>query len=56
MCRIRRKKTSKTELKSLRDLSIKEEGDGSGSLLKGSTTSDLEDEKEKKKDRELLTK
>jgi hypothetical protein len=51
-----RKKTSKNELKSIRDLSIKEEGEGSGSLIKGSTTIDLEDEKEKKKDRELQAK
>jgi hypothetical protein len=43
-------------LKSTRDLSIREEGEGSNSLIKGSTTSDLEDEKEKKKDRELLVK
>ncbi|CAF0941486.1 unnamed protein product [Adineta steineri] len=41
--------------KSMKDLAIKEE-EGSNSLMKGSTTSDLDEEKEKKKEKELLVK
>jgi hypothetical protein len=35
---------------------IKEEGEGQNILAKASITSDVDDEKEKKKDRELLVK
>ncbi len=44
----------KKVLKSLKDMSIREE-EGSSSVIKASTI-DLEDEKEKKKDRELQAK
>jgi len=47
-----RKKTAKGELKAV----IKEEVDGPNPLAKASITSDIDDEKEKKKDRELLVK
>jgi hypothetical protein len=51
-----RKKTPKTELKSAKDTTIKEDGEVPANLAKASVTSDVDDEKEKKKDRELLVK
>ena len=51
-----RKKISKTESKPVKETAIKEEGDSPNNLTKLSLTSDGEDEKEKKKDRELQVK
>jgi hypothetical protein len=51
-----RRKTAKGDLKSAKETVIKEEGEGQNILAKASITSDVDDEKEKKKDRELLVK
>ncbi len=47
-----RRKTAKGEVKP----AVKEENDGPNPLAKVSVASDVDDEKEKKKDRELLVK
>ena len=54
--RIFRKKGAKAELKSAKEAAIKEEGESPNNLTKVSVTSDVDEEKEKKKDRELLIK
>ncbi|CAF3973374.1 unnamed protein product, partial [Rotaria sp. Silwood1] len=51
-----KKKTNKSDAKSAKETTIKDDSDNANNLAKASVTSDAEDEKEKKKDRELLVK
>ncbi|CAF3333375.1 unnamed protein product, partial [Rotaria sp. Silwood2] len=51
-----KKKTTKSDSKSAKETMVKEDVDSSNILAKASVTSDGDDEKEKKKDRELLVK
>jgi hypothetical protein len=51
-----RRKTMKSEGKSAKETTIKEEVECPNNVIKSSTIADTDDEKEKKKDRELLVK
>jgi hypothetical protein len=51
-----RRKATKGDNKSAKETAIKEELEGSSNFTKASVNSDVDDEKERKKDRELLVK